>query len=385
MPFTLTREQLYDLVWSEPLQRLGKQIGISDVGLAKQCRNIGVPLPITGYWNKLHAGKPVTKAELPPRDLGTVKCVEIKGSLGPELLVRIKGEPGIASDAESETIEVLTERFRKRLGKVTVPRNFTRTHPRIAKLLEKDEAVRQKRATERFYWRDPKFESPFERRRLRVLNGLFLGFASVGGGGWVMGDNARELSANVGEIRVGFDLDHGKRKGNGRGSAQIITDANEKLFLTVQHHSGVPLGVPTQWSDEEGSPLEDRITDIIVGMAVAGEHLHRRWVAERLAWERERREEAAREERKRVEAAARRERERLAAIAQAKIDGLLRDAGAWREAANIRAYVDAVRQSADGNMTVFDDWAKWALAEADRIDPIISGRFTAGYEHRESK
>jgi tetrahydromethanopterin S-methyltransferase subunit G len=50
MPFTLTREQLYDLVWSEPLQRLGKQIGISDVGLAKQCRNIGVPLPIIGPW-----------------------------------------------------------------------------------------------------------------------------------------------------------------------------------------------------------------------------------------------------------------------------------------------------------------------------------------------
>jgi hypothetical protein len=35
MPFTLTRKQLYDLVWSEPLQRLGKQIGISDVELAK--------------------------------------------------------------------------------------------------------------------------------------------------------------------------------------------------------------------------------------------------------------------------------------------------------------------------------------------------------------
>lgn len=97
-------------------------------------------------------------------------------------------------------------------------------------------------------------------------------------------------------------------------------------------------------------------------MAVAGEHLHRRWVAERLAWERERLEEAAREERKRIEAAERRERERLAAIAQAKIDGLLRDAGAWRDAANIRAYVDAARQSADGNMTVFDDWAQWALA-----------------------
>jgi hypothetical protein len=157
------------------------------------------------------------------------------------------------------------------------------------------------------------------------------------------------------------------------------------LFLTVQYHSGAPLGVPTQWNDEEGSPLEERITDIVVGMTVAGEHLYRRWVAERLAWERERREEAAREERKRVEAAERRERERLTAIAQAKIDGLLRDAGAWRDAANIRTYVDAARQSAGRNVAAFDDWAQWALAEADRIDPMVSGRFMAGHEHRVSE
>jgi hypothetical protein len=90
-------------------------------------------VPLTGYWNKLHAGKPVTKAELSPRDLGTVRYVEMKGSLGPDLLVRIKGEPGIDSEAVGDTIEVLTERFRKRLGKVTVPRNFTRTHPIIAR------------------------------------------------------------------------------------------------------------------------------------------------------------------------------------------------------------------------------------------------------------
>jgi hypothetical protein len=104
MPFTLTREQLYNLVWSEPLQRLGKQIGISDVGLAKQCRNIRVPLPVTGYWNKLHAGKQVTKSELTPRDLGTVRCVEMKGSLGPELLGRIK----CVSPARSHTNRVPT-------------------------------------------------------------------------------------------------------------------------------------------------------------------------------------------------------------------------------------------------------------------------------------
>jgi len=46
------------------MQRLAKQIGISDVAIAKHCRKLGVPVPERGYWNKLQAGKPVTKTAL---------------------------------------------------------------------------------------------------------------------------------------------------------------------------------------------------------------------------------------------------------------------------------------------------------------------------------
>jgi hypothetical protein len=49
MTFNLTREQLYDLVWSEPMQRLSKQIGISDVAMpssagkaASRCRSVAI-------------------------------------------------------------------------------------------------------------------------------------------------------------------------------------------------------------------------------------------------------------------------------------------------------------------------------------------------------
>ncbi|WP_457797052.1 hypothetical protein [Methylocystis sp. S23] len=50
MTFRITREQLYDLVWSESMQNLSKQIGISDVAIAKHCRKLGVPTPERGYW-----------------------------------------------------------------------------------------------------------------------------------------------------------------------------------------------------------------------------------------------------------------------------------------------------------------------------------------------
>ena len=64
MTFTLTREQLYDLVWSEPMQRLAKKIGISDVAIAKHCRKLGVPVPERSYWNKLQVGQPSPKLTL---------------------------------------------------------------------------------------------------------------------------------------------------------------------------------------------------------------------------------------------------------------------------------------------------------------------------------
>jgi hypothetical protein len=92
MSFRLTREQLYELVWSEPMQRIGKQIGISDVRLQSICRRLGIPLPPRGYWNKLHAGKNVIKAQLRPRDLATINEVELSGSLPPELRAHIAGE-----------------------------------------------------------------------------------------------------------------------------------------------------------------------------------------------------------------------------------------------------------------------------------------------------
>lgn len=44
MTFTLIRQQLYELVGSEPMQRLARQIGISDMAIAKHCRNLGVPV-----------------------------------------------------------------------------------------------------------------------------------------------------------------------------------------------------------------------------------------------------------------------------------------------------------------------------------------------------
>jgi hypothetical protein len=52
----VTREQLYEKVWSQSVRSLAKEIGISDVGLAKICKHYNIPRPGLGYWAKKQAG-----------------------------------------------------------------------------------------------------------------------------------------------------------------------------------------------------------------------------------------------------------------------------------------------------------------------------------------
>ncbi len=48
----LNREELYEQVWSIPMTKLAKQYQISDVGLAKICKKLKIPVPGRGYWAK---------------------------------------------------------------------------------------------------------------------------------------------------------------------------------------------------------------------------------------------------------------------------------------------------------------------------------------------
>jgi hypothetical protein len=376
--FNLTRGQLYDLVWSEPMRNLAKQIGISDTAIAKHCRKADIPMPGVGYWNRLQAGQKVGKEDLPEEDLGSVRCIEIAtGTLPPDLLARIKGEPGSLPDDEGN-IEELAQRFRKRLGKVTAPRNFAKVHPAIDTLLKKDEKIRQECATSAlgFHWREPRFDLPSERRRLRILNGIFLAVTRTGGSAWVRGDYAREIGISIGGRGLMFELDYaGRAARHGDRPSPPKDGTKARLVLSLGTHR-VPSAPATAWEDKDDLPLEDQLTEIVVGLAVASGHWQRHWIAQQLQWRRELQEQREKEEREKREAEERRERERLAAIEKGKIDALLREADGWQKARLIRVYVEAARATPRGADPAFEAWSAWALGEADKLDPL-SGASTA--------
>jgi hypothetical protein len=355
-----TRQELYDLVWSEPIKRLAAKLGISDAALTKASRRADIPVPEHGYWAKLQAGKSVMRQPLPDRGIGMSDWVGIGDDSSwtyGALADQIATEPIPPPPIFSEAIAVLTERVRKMVGKVSVPRTLERPQPLIARLLAKNNRRRERHLGAPYLstWKAPIFDSPLEQRRLRVLNGLFLAFQRCGFKPWCRGRDARELAVHVGQQNVSFTLDY----------------IQERLRLTFA-------GEKKSWEDGEGIRLEDQLDKIAVEMIVAGEVYYREGAQRVYEWRIKRKAEL--EEKARLKKQEEERPERVARLEKERVERLLNDAANWRRAADLRAYVEAVRQahaSPDPDrVKQLERWAAWVSAEADRIDPIQSRGFS---------
>jgi hypothetical protein len=61
------RGEIYEAIWTEPIQHVAKRYKISDVGLAKVCKRLNIPRPGRGYWAIKAAGKPLPRRPSLPK------------------------------------------------------------------------------------------------------------------------------------------------------------------------------------------------------------------------------------------------------------------------------------------------------------------------------
>lgn len=73
----MTREELYNLVWSKPMTHLAKEFGISDVAIRKHCKKLDIATPYLGYWAKLEHGKRVIKPPLSTKNYSAESLVNL--------------------------------------------------------------------------------------------------------------------------------------------------------------------------------------------------------------------------------------------------------------------------------------------------------------------
>ena len=381
-----TRRELCDLVWSEPMKILAAKYEISDVGLSKVCRRAGIPVLERGYWARRQAEKKTFQKPLPPREPGVSDEMEIGGgdsyrrySMPPEEEILLLNP--VPPRFEEDIAEV-TERVRSRVGRVKAPKTLDEPHRLVARLLQEDEARREKQRKSSYpsSWDAPLFESPFEQRRLRILHALFYALERLGAKPCVSGRDARELGVQVGGQHVGFSLDAVSRAREKPPAVPFSPKPASGPMRLAISPTRMDSDEGETWEDAKGAPLEKRLAEVVLQLIVAGEMKYRGGLQYRYEYEVQRKAELEEEIRRRKEEAERKERERLLRLERERVERLLNDADSLRRAEDIRAYVAAVREicAAAGHPAMsgeLEAWTEWALAQAERIDPVRSGRF----------
>ena len=370
---TITRKQLYDQVWAEPMRRLAARYGISDVGLAKLCRKHDIPRPGRGYWAKKEFGKAPPQTPLSnPSDNGAIT-------------LRDPDTCRVSSPGLRETVEEAAADEGKREAKIEVAGSLRGAHPLVS---QGNQSLKAAETDENRLIVPPKgvplrvrVSKSSLRRALLVMDALIK--ALVKRGYEVeSGPTVRILNASV-RFSITEALDTRREQpaehdlagyyhfGHSRFNTKRVPSG--RLALHIDDADAYwASGCRKTWRDAKKQRVEDRLNQFVAGLV--------RFAARRKEHEEEEEKAAQRrrdERRRQQEEAERRaEKRRLIQAEQARVESLMQEARSWTSSQNLRLYIEARRRKHLANHGEIDPdgefahWLVWATQQADRLDPI---------------
>lgn len=111
-PKSVTRLELYDLAWQEPMLRVAERFGVSSSYLTRVFTELRVPRPARGYWAQREFGKSPPKPELPPARPGDLTEWRPGAAVGTAVRAVAKAtraaEAGAASKMGTTDVETKT-------------------------------------------------------------------------------------------------------------------------------------------------------------------------------------------------------------------------------------------------------------------------------------
>jgi hypothetical protein len=245
-----------------------------------------------------------------------------------------------------------TVRVRKRELQATL-------HPTITRLLREDrEALERQRSWYLGYDVKRSLTGAGPRRRLGLLNALFLALEKAGARADVSDEEGRAIVVTVGRMIV-----HCRMESTWMRTTRS-PEREERLDFHVSA-GGNSYSTRFTWKERRGLVLETCLAEIATGILVAAEleQRDREWQYYddllRLQAEAFRDQERQREKRR-----------------QEARDRLITDAKQLRQADAIRSLVAAARRKLNADSIEFARWQCWALTEANALDPVQSGRLT---------
>lgn len=378
---SISREDLYQKVWSTPMLKLAAEFGLSDVGLAKICKKHKIPRPSRGYWAKLENGKQVLRFPLPPIKDKSLANVRLRHFPKPVLPGRVQ----LATDPEiAELIarELLPE------NRIECASDLRGADPFVAAIRE---SLLQRnpdeygRITRRYDFADACFEVGVSKgniqRALLLLQSLVKAFKSRGYELLVTGNKQKEARVRVfeREFRIAvWEPSHRKPR---ELTKQEQLNKERWGWTSARDYEHVPSGhlelhmnrgtysSGAKFTDTKKVRLEDRLNELVIDMLKEVDRHRQRVERERL--------EAIETEKRRLKAL---EVEIVRRTESVREERLHKAVPRWQKSEQIKQYIAAVRQEALNRTGQIDEesefgrWLHWAELYLDSIDPLSQRR-----------
>lgn len=377
------REALYNEVWAEPMTTVAKRYNMSDNGLRKHCKRLGIPLPSSGYWAKLKAGKSVTKTSLP-------EVYGIFKKYVHNYVIKFKTDLKKLSDDElvsNEELNLLSEQtvkfIKDKCSKVQVKNQLRDPHRLIIE--HKNGLVHRKKMSKETkqissYHNYTVIETNKENdailpikvshlninRAYRIIDLLIKTLDDMEGRVFV----TKKSEEDIGEIIIIHTIFYFEVKEEMKRLNLKKESSETKNILVIsfkgQGWFNSNLIENFQYKDMDNEPLELQLGKIIYHMFVIANKFR---AADELKNRKEERELAERERQRRLEKIRKGELEEVKLLEQVVYD--------WDKAKKIRMFTDCMENLIDEVVDEemkekLEQWLKWARNKADWLDPLAA-------------
>jgi hypothetical protein len=370
VPQAITRQQLYDDMWSQPLAQVAEKYGFSDTGLARVCKRYEIPYPKQKYWDRVAAGEVSARTPLPSKHWG-------RDDEMIDLRMLLATDDGLARNIRDPDLARLAEAEKDSAMHIEVSGALRSPHPLVARTLQ---AMDLAQRSSRYDRHEEVLHPPYGRsehcldvavgrgnvkRAMRIMDAVVRacearGYQFAPPSGKEGGMLCLSALGETFELRLREPTQHVSRAAPSDSSSYVLTG---KLRLELKH-SRSSLEVYTL-QDTENTRLEDKLDRLMVAIIREVDQRRQRTIY----WD-ERRRDREVAERKQQEVATRREQ------LEKEQKSLLDQAASWRRCREAREFIAAVRQIADerwGKIEAgshIDKWLEWADRIADTLDPL---------------
>jgi hypothetical protein len=356
--YKITRDDLYEKVWTKPMVEIAKVYEVSDKAIAKICDKLNVPFPGVGYWQKLEVGEKLERKKLP----------DIPPTHPTEHTIR-KSVPKYEFEISEEVI-TLIENEKDPANKIIVQEKRGSTHiliRRTEQSLEKSYRYSGMLCSQQAEDILKILVSPNAKgRAFRILNTIILELEKRG---YLIYINRSFLCVKMFGVELKFSLNERMKKT--RRKVESLYDRQYDfipsgvLALCIEDfYSDYPL--LRKFLDIKSAKLEDRLNEFIIGLLIASQA----YIAKEKHWE---------EIRKVSNEAERKRNEILEAIEneKKKLQEFKKNIKKFHSSNLIREYIARYKMKlleetlAPDKKQEIIDYIEWAQKQADRLDPFI--------------